>query len=67
MPKFYSKKETIRRLKRLQDWRLGKIDNFSKKNRVPPPKMITKIIDSALYYLEHDEVDVWMPGNEPHN
>lgn len=58
---FFSRKATISKLTHLQSWRTGKIEEWSKRNRIPPPKSVTKILDSALYYLQNNEEDVWTP------
>lgn len=53
--------ETVKGLKRFQSWRRGEKDNWSKTARCPDPKWVGRLIDSAIYHLQFNEVEVWQP------
>lgn len=59
--KLLSRETTIRHLTRYQKWRSGQIEEFSKKHRTPDPKLLTTVIDSAIFHLKHFVDDVWTP------
>lgn len=54
-------KQAISFCRKLLKWHRGEIDEWDKKNRVPPPKEITRFYKSCLIgmdYLAKHEIDI---------
>lgn len=61
MPDVMTRSATVKGLKKFQRCRRGEKDSWSKTERCPDLEWIGRLIDSAIYHLQFNEVEVWRP------